>query len=1345
MSRNGRHGWRGPSSCGALPQRPLPCAALSPRQPWARRPSHVPAAAPRPAGSSGSGSRSTHGGPRVESTERGATGGRGSQEAPGHALNGASPALNGHSGTHLNGHSGGAHLNGHAGSHLNGSTANGSHGVTVNGLNGHANRPARPLVPGPDLRLPGGAPALPADPFAPTRSSSYDTYGSSDEDDHAYGSELPSPDAFPSSSGRAYAPPTIDPNSFLEDALSPLHTSPQGGPHQSRPPPPPPPPSRPLARPPPARSSARAQAAIADQIAACTDWHAVEALYRSIQASSSPSSSTTSVPTSSSSPWATPASASASGPGPLPSGPGSGGGPVLSASTLVLLHTHLARLPKHRSYARFEDERLAGLVRELAAEAVGRLDEMNKRDLCVLLWSYGKLAVHPGHVIATRLLDAVQPWLGRTGATGLSQALWGLARIGHAPPAAWLDVFYPAAAAALARPGANPQHASNLLWAAVMLRLQPPPALLDAALGLVEVQARLASPQSLTLSAWAAVQLRSGAALGPSWWSALEGAVGALAGRLQPQDISHVVWAMARGGHRPPRSWLHAITCEAHGCMRGFRAQELSNLLWGLVQLRFRPAQAWVTAAATAAQGKLQDFKAFELAVLLWALAGLEAGPLLPRSFAGELFYHSAPKLGYFSAQDCANFLWAAARLGLRPPEPWMAAFVEESFTQLPRCSPQHLANLVWAFAKIGRRPPEPWMDRFFLESRPLLLSFKASELAQAAMAFGIARTEPPRQWANQLLLASLSKLEFCRPQELCNILWGLSRINFHPKQHWLDEASAVAARHAAAGTLSYMDLVTLDRAFASFSAKLPEAVVAALEAAGATGVAAAEAAAEAAREARGSVFAQPGTARGGRARPSVTEGPSGASRRQPSVDEDDREGAWDRRRPRLQRAAAGAASAAAAATELATTVAEATAADEARDADEAQRRSRESREEVFEGSRALLAKRRLRRQGPSRTPPPPPPQEPTAEAADGGSGAVASSTTTAAAAPVPAAAATGVAAAAAMPAPPAVTMRPEAAAALPTEPLPTEASPVAAAASPQPRRRWRPASGDAVDANELPAVETAAVTPEPALTVVAAAAVELQQPRQQAVDVPTLKGLAAGAAVAEAVADVSVAAAPPGLTAEERRRAKRQRDRQNKAAPPPPPPPPPLPAAPKTRGAAKRQPAAAPAAGSAAATAAAAAAEAPPAAAQDAALTQPTVVVTAAAAQEAVAAPTRGLESPPLPERALAQAQAQAPFAEANGRLDVVALPAVVAPPELAAPAPATAEAGARAEAAQGPAAAAAAVSLRAAEAEAAAGKELRTARVSLRRQARRAAMQRGLAEAAGGETGSEAPGAEE
>ena len=39
------------------------------------------------------------------------------------------------------------------------------------------------------------------------------------------------------------------------------------------------------------------------------------------------------------------------------------------------------------------------------------------------------------------------------------------------------------------------------------------------------------------------------------------------------QDVSHLVWSMARSGHRPPRSWLHGMCVDAHAALPGFRPQ----------------------------------------------------------------------------------------------------------------------------------------------------------------------------------------------------------------------------------------------------------------------------------------------------------------------------------------------------------------------------------------------------------------------------------------------------------------------------------------------------------------------------------------------------------------------------------------------------------------------------------------------------------------------------------------------------------------------------------------------------------------------------------------------------
>ncbi|GLI59605.1 hypothetical protein VaNZ11_001535, partial [Volvox africanus] len=573
----------------------------------------------------------------------------------------------------------------------------------------------------------------------------------------------------------------------------------------SRASPPPPPPVR-LQPPQAPRLNPVAQVALNRQITDCTDWLALEALYRSLR-----------------SPAVVIGGSGVSTAAPAASSP-------LGGVQLVAMARHLARLPRHCSFAKFEDERLQLFASELAAATIPYLGDMAQGEYCALLWAYGKIGCHPGEDFLRALLPRLQPLLPVAGPTGLSQALWGLARMGHVPPEPFLSDFYGAADGALRMPSANPQHVSNLLWAMVMLRLQAPEELISQALAVLDGKLQAATPQALAITAWAVVQVGERAPP-EAWWHRIQQAALQLSGKLQPQDISHLVWATARSGHPGPQPWLQAMCSEAHGCMRGFRSQELCNLLWGLVVVGFKPPEPWLTAAISAAQNLLPNFKGFELAVLLWCLASLQAKPLLPRTFARGLFFHSGPKLRYFSAQDCANVIWSLARLQLRPPEPWMAAFVEESFTQLPHFTPQHLANTIWGFARLSRCPPEPWMDRFFLESRPLLLSFKTGELGMLAMALGIARLDPPRQWLNQMLVASYSKLEHCRAQELANLVWGFWRLFFKPPQRWLDAVATAASRLTGQGAMTNTDLITLGRAFSAFGAELPANVQQALKA----------------------------------------------------------------------------------------------------------------------------------------------------------------------------------------------------------------------------------------------------------------------------------------------------------------------------------------------------------------------------------------------------------------------------------------------------------------------------------------------------------------------------------
>lgn len=61
----------------------------------------------------------------------------------------------------------------------------------------------------------------------------------------------------------------------------------------------------------------------------------------------------------------------------------------------------------------------------------------------------------------------------------------------------------------------------------------------------------------------------------------------------------------------------------------------------------------------------------------------------------------------------------------------------QESLAQLYYFEPQHYANVVWAAARLGRRPPAEWRERLFLVTYRQLSFFAPRELAGEVAVLG--------------------------------------------------------------------------------------------------------------------------------------------------------------------------------------------------------------------------------------------------------------------------------------------------------------------------------------------------------------------------------------------------------------------------------------------------------------------------------------------------------------------------------------------------------------------------------------------------------------------------------
>jgi hypothetical protein len=210
-------------------------------------------------------------------------------------------------------------------------------------------------------------------------------------------------------------------------------------------------------------------------------------------------------------------------------------------------------------------------------------------------------------------------------------------------------------------PRLAPRDWSNVLWSCGLLRLQPGPEVLG------QLWRKTPAGFSTSLNPHS----------GPTAWS--------------PQGLANVLWGCARLGLRPPAVWLQGYEAAAVLLLPQFGGQELANMLWAAGELRYAPSEAWMQQYWRQAATLVQQLQAASSEAAA-AAAALESSKLLSgsSSHAGsQLQQQDQPadevqeaaqqlQLAQQQLQACAMHvvmvLQAAGRLGLAPPEQWLAA-----------------------------------------------------------------------------------------------------------------------------------------------------------------------------------------------------------------------------------------------------------------------------------------------------------------------------------------------------------------------------------------------------------------------------------------------------------------------------------------------------------------------------------------------------------------------------------------------------------------------------------------------------------------------------------------------
>ena len=274
------------------------------------------------------------------------------------------------------------------------------------------------------------------------------------------------------------------------------------------------------------------------------------------------------------------------------------------------------------------------------------------------------------------------------GPADLSMALWALAALGDAPPRPWLEAA--AARAAALAPVMQERHVAATLWAVSRLQRAaagraPPPhhSHHDDAGGVL--------PPDAVDELCGALQRRLLALLPRLRRPALNAAV--------------VLASLARLGARPDPAFLAALLAPM-GAVLEANARAAPPL----------PASAAEAAlAAAAAAEDIERTTAASAAAAAYAggHGGNDNGAASAAAAQARLLAHAARAAARelsrprgWQPRDLATVAWALARLGYRPPAPWLAAAAAAAARWLHAFKGRELSLLAHSLAALGAAPP---------------------------------------------------------------------------------------------------------------------------------------------------------------------------------------------------------------------------------------------------------------------------------------------------------------------------------------------------------------------------------------------------------------------------------------------------------------------------------------------------------------------------------------------------------------------------------------------------------------------------------------------------------------
>ncbi|KAG2444228.1 hypothetical protein HYH02_009165 [Chlamydomonas schloesseri] len=271
---------------------------------------------------------------------------------------------------------------------------------------------------------------------------------------------------------------------------------------------------------------------------------------------------------------------------------------------------------------------------------------------------------------------ALQPVVTALAPKGVAMVLYGLARLRSPPPPALLGELCAQLLRHMEAAGAALEGASvdGSEWEAVKA---------CASRCAEEERQRVWSAQQQAQQQAAAMGSGVDSAAAYSSSSSSSGSSSsssATSGHCRPVDVSLSLWALATlrlppGGFCPrllPAAERYSL---AH--LPDFPQQELSNLLWALARLQHRPSPAFMAGLYDTTAALLPELQPQALSTLLYSLAQMRPAGAAPpeQAWLAAAAGRAAEALPGFGPQSLALTVYALAVLGYRPQDSWLHAF----------------------------------------------------------------------------------------------------------------------------------------------------------------------------------------------------------------------------------------------------------------------------------------------------------------------------------------------------------------------------------------------------------------------------------------------------------------------------------------------------------------------------------------------------------------------------------------------------------------------------------------------------------------------------------------------